>query len=54
MTTDDKARRLLGDAWNYFWRHCPDNAAYYEDYVTSDELDAVMDRADEIISGGAM
>jgi hypothetical protein len=55
ITREEKAYRLLNDAWNYFWRHCPDSSAYYESYLDSgdyDEFDAVLTRAENIITGG--
>jgi hypothetical protein len=49
VTTEEKARRLIGDAWSHFWRHCGDPGAYYEDYIKPEEFDAVMKRADAIL-----
>lgn len=50
MTTEEKAFQLLTDAWNYFWRHCPDTSAYYGWYLPADELDSVTRKADEILA----
>jgi hypothetical protein len=54
ITKEEKAYRLLNDAWNYFWKHCPDTRAYYEDYLDAtdfDEFDTVLTCADSIITG---
>jgi hypothetical protein len=50
-----KAYRLPNGAWNYFRKHCPDTQAYHEDYLDSgdyDEFDAVLTRAEDIITRG--
>lgn len=56
ITREEKAYRLLGDAWNYFWKHCPDPCAYYEGYLDSSdfgEFCTVLICAEHVIAGGA-
>lgn len=50
MTTEEKAWQLLTDAWNYFWRHCPDPQAYYEWYTSPEEVDELLAMADHILA----
>jgi hypothetical protein len=46
------AWRLLNDAWNHFWKHCPDPGAYYGDYMENEDLDEALTRAGQILSEG--
>lgn len=52
INEDLNAWQLLTDAWNYFWKHCPDPGAYYSDYMENADLDTAITDAEKILVDG--